>query len=187
MLTNSTDSDLFNYPSRPLPIDMTPTEGPKNIFTKKPNLGKKNSPSAGRYSPHVSPLPHKPKIPSDHRSSSFQSASTSASKRRVSYLSDHREELLKNYHKCREIMNSAHEAMLLIKEKMLEVKEKVLNTKIHFIESKLNKNAFDDASDVDDNELEEEISRPIIIHGSPEKQNMFDVRKKQDLKKVKIK
>jgi len=83
-------------------------------------------------------------------------------------------------------MNSAHEAMLLIKEKMLEVKEKVLNTKIHYFETSLSKNAFENTSETEDNELEEEISRPIVVHGSPEKQNMFDVRQKQDLKKVKI-
>lgn len=187
MITDITQLEYSKKSLRPAPIDFTAIDAPGNIFSKKPSLGKGNSPSAGRYSPHVSPLLQKPKIDSSIRSSSYQNTKASSNNRKNFVFAEEKEELLKNYHKCREIMNSAHEAMLLIKEKMLEVKEKVLNSKIHYVESKMSKTLHENTSDAEDPDLlEEKISHPIIIHGSPEKQNMQDLRYKQDPRKVKI-
>ena len=82
-------------------------------------------------------------------------------------------------------MNSAHEAMLLIKEKMLELKEKELNLKMSVVENNF-KDADCDFGSLGDGEIEEEIKQPIFVNGSPAKQNMELIRMKEENKKVRI-
>jgi hypothetical protein len=113
-----------------------------------------------------------------------ESTSTSLSREKSPSYAQEKEVLLRDYYKCREIMNSAHEAMLLIKEKMLEIKEKELSVKMSCYESTF-KNLDSDFSDVfDAEELEEQIKQPIFIHGTPVKQNMQEIRIKEEKKKV---
>ena len=82
-------------------------------------------------------------------------------------------------------MNSAHEAMLLIKEKMLELKEKELNLKMSVVENNY-KDAGCEFASFGDGEIEEEIKQPIFVNGSPAKQNMELIRMKEENKKVRI-
>lgn len=46
--------------------------------------------------------------------------------------------LSKEYQECREIMNTAHETMLMIKEKLLEFKEMEIENKMNYFENSIN-------------------------------------------------